>query len=500
MKNTEIVLPPKLAEIPVVGKLANNEIETYIKEAKKLLSEAGTDSKLQAEAITDICMKMVHFDNKLKVSLYIDELAKDFKIKRPAFNLALKEASKLLVDDSNGEIGDDNTPLINRVEKFISSLYNIFFNLIANKFMYKEIGDTEYKEMNIDNIHRQLKKHHLSYSLSDLKSLLKSDFTIKVNVFTKYFESLEKWDGTDHIGLLTEYVKVQEITEKSIETERFKRMFKKMLVRMVACSLEAGFNKQVFVLVHEKQNSGKSTFWRWMCPPELAEYYTESIGTSKDDLIALTENFILNIDELSTLSKIDLNALKSVISKDRLKIRLPYAERPEMLKRRGNFVASTNRLEFLNDETGSVRWVCFLLEYINWDYKKDIDINKIWGQAYHLFKNTDFDYQLSTSEIAENEEANKAFLIRSPEMELIQKYLIPSTRQEFEKEDYEEPVKFMTATDIITLIQFKNAGSIKLYSSNVGKALSMLGFIRDTKYFTDKEMSLKGYYLKEKDL
>lgn len=498
MKNTEIVLPPKLAEIPLIGKLADNEIEAYIKEAEELLSAAGTNSKLQSEAITDICMKMVHFDNKVKVSIYIDELAKDFKIKRSVFNLALKEASKLQLDESKGEIGDDNTPLINRVEKFISNRYEIFFNLIANKFMYREIGDGEYLEMNIDNIHRQLKKHHLAYSLSDLKSLLKSDFTIKVNVFTEYFEKL-KWDGTDYIGLLTEYVKVQEITEESKETERFKRMFKKMLVRMVACSLEAGFNKQVFVFVHEKQNSGKSTFWRWLCPPALVEYYTESIGTSKDDLIALTENFILNIDELSTLSKIDLNALKSVISKDRLKIRLPYAERPEMLKRRGNFVASTNRLEFLNDETGSVRWVCFLLSNINWDYKKDIDINKVWAQAYHLFNNTDFDYQLSTSEIAENEEANKAFLIRSPEMELIQKYLIPSTREKFEKDEYGQPVKFMTATDIMTLIQLKNAGSIKLYSSNIGKALSMLGFIRDTKYFTDKEMSLKGYYLKEKE-
>lgn len=327
--------------------------------------------------------------------------------------------------------------------------------------------------------------------------MLKSDYTVKVNVFTEYFEKL-KWDGTDYIGQLTGYVKVQELTNNSHETERFKRMFRKMFVRMVACSLEAGFNKQVFVLVHDEQNSGKSTFWRWICPPALADHYTEFAGTSKDDLIALTENFINNIDELSTLSKLDLNALKSVISKDRLKIRLPYGERPEMLQRRCNFVASTNRLEFLNDETGSVRWVCFLLSKINWDYKKDIDIDKVWGQAYHLFKNTGFDYQLSTAEIAENEVANKSFLIRSPEMELIQKYLVPSTREESEQNDYTNPVKFMTATDVTTFIQHKNAGSIKLYAANVGKALAMLGFTRETKYFTDKEMSLKGYYLKEK--
>lgn len=498
MKNTEIVLPPKIAETPATDGHVADEIENYIVVAKKLLTDAGNDSKAQSEAITEICMQMVLYDNKLKVELYIDELSKEFKIKRPAFNIALKEAKKLMVEESNGEIGDDNTPLINRVEYFISDRYDIFFNLIANKFMYRKTGDGEYLEMNIDSIQRQLKKHHLSFSLSDLKSLLKSDFTIKVNVFTEYFEKLEKWDGADHIGRLAEYVKVQEITKKSNEPERFKRMFRKMFVRMVACSLEAGFNKQVFVLVHDKQNSGKSTFWRWICPPALDEYYTESVGTSKDDLIALTENFVVNIDELSTLSKLDLNALKSVISKDRLKIRLPYGERPEMLQRRCNFVASTNRLEFLSDETGSVRWVCFLLSSINWDYKKDIDINKIWGQAYHLFNDTDFDYQLTLAEIAENEVANKSFLIRSTEMELIQKYLDPSTYEEFEKNEYDEPVKFMTATGVMEFVQHKTAGSIKLYAANVGKALTMLGFIRETKYSSNKEMSLKGYYVKEK--
>ena len=82
-------------------------------------------------------------------------------------------------------------------------------------------------------------------------------------------------------------------------------------------------------------------------------------------------------------------------------------------------------------------------------------------------------------------------------MELIQKYLYPSTYEKFQKNVFNEPVKFMTATDIAGFIQIKSGGSIKPIAANVGKALTMLGFDRDTKYSTDEKMSFKGYYVRE---
>jgi len=232
---------------------------------------------------------------------------------------------------------------------------------------------------------------------------------------------------------------------------------------------------------------------RWLCPPQLEDYIKEGIGTEKDDLIALTENIFINIDELSTLTKYDINALKSIMSKDKVKVRLPYGDRAEMLHRRCNFVASTNRLEFLNDETGSVRWICFWLDNIDWDYNKKIDINKVWAQAYHLFKNTKFNYQLTEREIIENEDSNKTFLIRSPEMELIQKYITQGSKRQYESNP--EKVKFMTATDILTYLSEKNRSNIRLTNVNVGKSLTMLGFGRDSHYESGQGMSIKGYYV-----
>lgn len=482
----------------------DRKIDDYLPTARNLLVSAGNDPGKQTEAVVEIVNEMLTYNSAPKMWKYIDVLAREFKIKKGEFNLAAEDAKRLQIEKMREESGNEemeaaSSPLISRVEAYISKRYSIYFNIISNKFMYKETDDNEFSEMIIENLYRELQKVHLKYSLSDLKALMKSDFVMKRNVFTEYFENLERWDGVDHIQNLSKYLKVREISTKWSEQLRFEQQFKKMFVRMVACSLERGFNKQCFTLVHEKQNSGKSTFLRWIVPPALEDYYTESIGTGKDDLIALTENIIVNIDELSTLSKYDINALKSVMSKDRIKVRLPYGDRPEILKRRCNFVASTNRLEFLNDETGSVRWVCFLMESIDWNYIKEVDINKVWAQAYHLLNQAEFDYQLTAEEIKQNEEANKTFLIRSPEMELIHKYFAPSNKNEYNDGNNHKNILFMTASDIVTYLQNKIHGNIKLSIINVGKSMIMLGFQKDDKYMQDLQFNVKGYYVMENE-
>ncbi len=492
MNYQPITLPDK-KQLTVEVSVIERKMEDYLPEARNLLKDAGDDPGKQIEAVVDIVKNLITYNNEVKMTKYINVLSKEFSIGKTDWNIAIKDIKRTLREEDQVYTDQASSPLVSRVESYISKQYDIYFNIISNKFMYREKNDDEFSEMNLDNIYRDLKKIHLSYSLSDLKSLMKSDFVPRRNAFKEYFDNLTPWDGKDYIHDLSSYIKVQQIATGWDEQLRFESMFRKMFVRSIACSMEIGWNKQCFTLVHEKQNSGKSTFLRWLVPPALEDYYTENIGTSKDDLIALTENIIVNIDELSTLSKYDINALKSVMSKDRIKVRLPYGDRPEILKRRCNFVASTNRLEFLNDETGSVRWVCFLLDFIDWDYMKDIDINKVWAQAYHLLKNTEFEYQLDAQEIKQNEEANKTFLIRSPEMELIHKYFVPAAKDELATDD---TVSFMTASDIVTYLQNKISGNIKLTVVNVGKSMIMLGFKRDDMYQKEMQFAIKGYYLR----
>lgn len=376
-----------------------------------------------------------------------------------------------------------------KVENFINERYEIRNNVVSNKIEYRTINEEnkEFNELNEHNIFRELQKNFIPFSINKLKSLLGSEFVKEYNPFINYFENLPKYNpesDTDYILNLTNYIPVK-------DKQRLEVQFKKMLVRCIACSIDNVVNKQAFVLVHDQQNSGKTTFLRWLNPPELKNYIAENINTDKDSLIAMCTNFFINMDELATLNRSEINALKSVMSKDVFKGRLPYGAREVSLIRRANIVGSTNNIEFLNDETGSVRWLCFeLTDKLNFDYKKDFDINKIWAQAYYLLRNG-FKYELTPQEIAENEVANANHRIITVEQELIQASFEPSNKNEIGS-------IFKTVAHIKLMLNEKY-NSEKLNPTVIGKALKILGFIRVSERPPDNDYSVKGYYLKQKN-
>lgn len=366
----------------------------------------------------------------------------------------------------------------NITEEYLNERYNFRYNTVSNKFEYKEKTDVHYKELNENNLYVRLQKDNINISINNLVAILKSDFINEYNPFVEYFESLPTWDGeTDYIAQLSSYLKTK-------DRERLDKHLKKWLVRTVKTSIDNNyFNKQCFVLVSNKQNSGKSTFCRFLCPQPLQDYIVENIGTDKDSLIAITENFLINLDELSTAEKNEINAFKSMFSKEKIKARLTYDKRASIHVRRANFIGSTDRWEFLTDENGSVRWLCFDIDYIDWNYAKDVDINMVYAQAYSLLKNTSFEYEITVDEIKENDSVNKKYQVSTTERDLLQKFFIPGTK---------EDGMFMTPTDIIAVIS--NSTNIKLNPVQIGKELKFLGYNRVIKYINP--YNRYGYYVK----
>lgn len=391
-----------------------------------------------------------------------------------------KQIAVHTLDDNNSTSG---TSTLRRAEIYLEKKYEIRLNEVNGRIEYRERdSDNLFTELKEANIFREL--HHANIPLSILKicTLLQSDFVSKYNPFLNYFEHLGAWDKNsevDYIENLCEYLPI-------VDMSRFKIQLKKWLVRSIACALDDNvLNKQALVLVGEGQNTGKSTFCRWLCPTDLIEYFTESITLDKDGIIALSSNFIINLDELTTLSKSDINSLKSFISKDRVALRLPYAKRSSTQPRRANFIGSTNNDEFLVDETGNVRWQCFeVIGKIDFDYKRDFNINDIWRQAYSLYKEG-FIYQLTVDELKENEKANSKYLVDSIESQLIQKYFEPSNKDLGE---------FMQSNEILERIIQKHP-HVKSNIRNIGRALKILGFKRISNYISNRGYSVHGYFV-----
>lgn len=361
--------------------------------------------------------------------------------------------------------------------EFIKANFEIRRNMVTMEYECRDLNSEAFESMNEFNIYVKMQISGLNISMNNLEAILRSDFIPLYNPFQHYFSSLPKWDQkADYITSLAYFVKTR-------DRDRFNLHFKKWLIRVVACALDDSFfNKQAFILVHDKQNSGKSTFCRFLCPSKLSDYIAENLSIDKDSRILLTRNLLINLDELSTLSKIEINALKSLFSKDKINDRLPYDRRNSIIPRRCSFIGSTNQTEFLNDESGSVRWLCFMIDEIDWSYKQKVNIDQVYSQAYHLYKNG-FNYNLTPDEIRENEEYNRQFQVVSSEKELINKYFLPASREHHDK--------FMTATDILLHLSQLTDSRVKLNIINMGKALKICGFER----FKHSLNKVYGYYI-----
>ncbi len=189
------------------------------------------------------------------------------------------------------------------VENYINGQYNIVYNVI-NQCWYN--GN---EILNEHDLYRNIINAGLSIAFNDLIAILKSKLIRQVDPIRDYFANLKpiKKGEPDYIGLLCNYIELS----NGYEYNNFKENFTKHLVRTIKCAITDNyFNKHCFVFVGAKQNTGKSTLCRWLVPNELKEYYTENISMDKDSIISLTDNFIINLDELSTFSRMEINSLQ----------------------------------------------------------------------------------------------------------------------------------------------------------------------------------------------
>ncbi|TRZ45133.1 VapE domain-containing protein [Robertkochia solimangrovi] len=361
------------------------------------------------------------------------------------------------------------------LEEYLFKKYDIRYNEINQEFQIKLIEGTEWEDFEINSILIELAKADIQVTPGKMEIFLKSHLIKRFNPIQTYFKELQDWDQVDHIARMVAYLPLR-------EPKAFYYHFKKWLVRTVRCAIEKDyFNKQCLVLVHNQQNSGKSTWCRFLCPPPLTEYFAEDISNDKDARIQLTRNFLINLDELSVLAKKETNALKAYFSKTIINERLPYDRKNSALTRCCSFIGSTNRTTFLNDETGSVRWLCFeLLGRIDFSYKNEIDIDKLWSQAYSLaYFDKNFESELTPDDIEENERRNSSYRQPTMEEEFLTKY--------FEKT--EDPDYFYTSSDIVAKLQ---ALSNRLSVINMGRALTAFGFKR----VKDSKRQVYGYLAK----
>ena len=207
----------------------------------------------------------------------------------------------------------------------------------------------------------------------------------------------------------------------------------------------------------------------WLNPFGSLYYSDEILSHNKDSRLALTENFMYNLEELDGLSKYGSAKLKATISTRGVTDRLPYAASKEYFARCCTFWGSTNEKEFLMNDKNT-RWLPFNVNSIDWNgYTEAIDVKDIWSQAWALYC-SDFDCELSDSEKKIRNERNEAYRVEDIEEIIIKKHYAP------------DPTAFMTNAEVLAGIQLKADGlKISWNSVSLGKTLGRLGFSKRRK-------------------
>ncbi len=307
-------------------------------------------------------------------------------------------------------------------------------------------------------------------SASDIYRVLDSDFVGDYHPFRFYLEHLKKWDGeSDYILPLSMSVKVRGDTDDQLY---FYHCLKKWLVAMVASWVNPWVVNNVILVLIGEQGSYKTTWFQYLLPPELRQYFytkTNANRMSRDDLITLSEFGLVCCEELDTMRPSELNQLKAAVTMPAVNERAAYAHYAERREHIASFCGTGNNIQFLSDPTGNRRWLPFEVEYITSPREVPFEYEGIFAQAYALYKQG-FQYWFGQTDIQQLSRHNRHFETPSLETELIQLY--------FRKPRDGEPGEFMPVS---LAIQIVGVGiTQKLSTVMLGRAFIEQGFERKT--------------------
>lgn len=373
-----------------------------------------------------------------------------------------------------GEEDDEDKPKptqIDRLELFLSTRYIFRHNMVSGKLEFQYFGKKKWNVMNdfIENsMLRECLKGRIKTNLSSLRNLLYSDFCELYNPFEDYFFNLPTYDEK------TDYITELANTITTTKQDLWQQCFKKWLVAMVGCVLDEKVINHTVIVFSGKQGLGKTTWVEKLVPKQLKEYlFSGTINpNNKDTLVQLAECMLINLDELENLNRSEIGSLKEIITKTQIRMRRAYGHNNETMPRRASFAGSVNTAQFLNDSTGSRRFLCFELEGIQ--YQHDVDINMVYSQALYLFK-SDFRFWFDQDEIKAVTESNEQYQLRSPEEELLLTWFEPVER--------EKANLFLNTSQIAAKLAERAKLNVNDSTVNkLGRALKKHNFVRLKKF------------------
>lgn len=298
----------------------------------------------------------------------------------------------------------------------------------------------------------------------DVRRYIDSDKIKEYDPVNDYLEQLPAWDGTDRIEAMAARVP----TDNADWQKNFHVWMLSMVAHWMGKDMLHG-NAYTPLLIGA-QGCGKSSFCKDILPPALSSYYYDRIDFKNEQSadLALTRFALINIDEFDQLSARRQAILKYLLQKSEVKTRRPYGMAIEELRRYASFIATTNNMSPLSDETGSRRFICILVKD-KVDYLTPVDYDQMYAQAVSEI-NAGARFWFDDAETAVIMAQNEDFQLEDGLRTMINTY--------FEPAEDEHEGQWRTLADIVTELRkhFRNLKDDTGTMRALGKKMKSLGF------------------------
>ena len=301
---------------------------------------------------------------------------------------------------------------------------------------------------------------------TEIMELIHSEEVREHNPIKEYLESLPKWDGQNHVAQL-----FSRLPGISTELHGFLAIWLRSAVAHWLQMDQVHGNECVPTLIGA-QGCGKTTFVQRLLPPHLREYFLDHLNLSNkfDKEMALTNNLLVNLDELDAIRPSQHAALKQTLSKSKVNGRPIYGAAQEDRPRFASFVATTNNPHPLTDATGSRRYICLTIpkgKYI--DNVGDVNHEQLYAQVLHELLVDKAPYWFNNEEVARIQQLNQNYQEKKDLAEMISAC--------FRKPKANETVKPLNSTRVLEILHndYTTLAITQGAKVNVGKAMKELG-------------------------
>lgn len=192
-----------------------------------------------------------------------------------------------------------------------------------------------------------------------------------------YLEALS-WDGVERISTwLSAYGGADDLPIT-------RRMGRAWMISAVARALQPGCKADCALILEGGQGVGKSSAARVLASED---WFSDSLRDldSKDASAALRGRWIIELPELSAMRRSEVEAVKAFLSRTEERYRPPYGRTEVIEPRRCVFIGTTNRTDYLNDDTGNRRfWPVTIKRFDLAALGRDRD--QLWAEAVAAYR------------------------------------------------------------------------------------------------------------------